>query len=246
MVRLASLPLAPHRASPIYRRTIVAPPAFASRLIVMLKEPVAGRVKTRLAREVGAVRAASFYRTTSSALLARVYHPRRWQTQLAISPDAAVNSRAWRNYSRRRQGSGDLGKRMQRIMDTEPPGPVIVIGTDVPTATATHIAAALKSLGSHDAVFGPSPDGGYWLVGFKRRPRIPRGFASVKWSSRDALAHTLANLSGLSVARIETLADVDEAADLTQVGGALGRTILPATYQKDAQFCGVMSTETMI
>jgi rSAM/selenodomain-associated transferase 1 len=232
MVRLASLPLAPHRASPINRGTIVASPPFASRLVVMVKEPVAGRVKTRLAREVGAVRATSFYRTTSSALLARVYRPSRWHTQLAVAPDAAVTSRAWRNYTRRRQGNGDLGKRMQRILDTEPPGPVVVIGTDVPTVTAAHIAAALKSLGSHDAVFGPSPDGGYWLVGFKRRPRIPRAFASVKWSSRDTLAHTLANLSGLSVARIDILADVDEAGDLAKVGSALGRTILPVTHQK--------------
>lgn len=249
MVRLASLPLAPHRASPINRGTIVASPPFASRLVVMVKEPVAGRVKTRLAREVGTVRATSFYRTTSSALLARVYRPSRWHTHLAVAPDAAVTSRVWRNCTRRRQGNGDLGKRMQRILDTEPPGPVVVIGTDVPTVTATHIAAALKSLGSHDAVFGPSPDGGYWLVGFKRRPRIPRAFASVKWSSRDTLEHTLANLSGLSVARIETLADVDEASDLAQVGNALGRTILPVvchknTQRSDVQLSEVMSTET--
>ena len=246
MVRLASFPLAPYRASPIHRRTIVARPPFASRLVVMVKEPVAGRVKTRLAREVGTVRATSFYRTTSTALLTRVNRPGRWHTQLAVAPDAAVNSRAWHNYSRRRQGNGDLGKRMQRILDTEPPGPVVVIGTDVPTVTATHIAAALKSLGSHDAVFGPSPDGGYWLVGFKRRPRIPRAFASVKWSSRDTLAHTLANLSGLSVACIETLADVDEAGDLAEVGNALGRTILPAVRHKNAKICGVMTTETRI
>ncbi len=102
----------------------------------MVKEPVAGRVKTRLAREVGAVRATSFYRTTSSALLARVYRPSRWHTHLAVAPDAAVTSRAWRNCTRRRQGNGDLGKRMQRILDTEPPGPVVVIGTDVPTVSA--------------------------------------------------------------------------------------------------------------
>jgi len=234
MVRLASLPLAPHRATPIHRRTVVAPPSFASRLVVMVKEPVAGRVKTRLAHEVGTVRATSFYRTTSSALLARVSRPGRWRTQLAVAPDAAVTSRAWNNYSRRRQGEGDLGKRMQRIMDTEPPGPVVVIGTDVPTITATHIAAALRSLGSNDAVFGPSPDGGYWLVGFKRRPRIPRAFALVKWSSRDTLAHTLANLSGLSVACIENLADVDEASDLAKVGNALGRTILPVARHENA------------
>lgn len=228
MVRLASLPLAPHRAKPIRRRAVRATPAFASRLVVMVKEPAVGRVKTRLAREVGAVRAAAFYRTTSAAVLARLGRCGTWRTELGVTPDSAVRSPIWpKSFARRRQGEGDLGRRMQRVMDTAPPGPVVLIGTDVPAIKSAHIQAALKALGSHDAVLGPSPDGGYWLVGLKRRPRIPRAFKSVAWSSREVLEQTLGNLSGLAVARVASLPDVDEARDLVSVGSAVGRIVLP-------------------
>jgi len=194
----------------------------------MVKEPVVGKVKTRLAREVGAVRAAAFYRAASSAVLARIGRRDRWRTELDVTPDRAVSSGIWpRILPRRAQGGGDLGQRMQRVMDTAPPGPVVVVGTDVPSIRSAHIAAALKALGSHDAVFGPSPDGGYWLVGLKRRPRVPRAFHSVTWSSREALEQTLANLSGLSVAHIASLPDVDEARDLRSEQRAVGRIVLP-------------------
>lgn len=194
----------------------------------MVKEPAVGRVKTRLAREVGGVRAASFYRVNSAALLRRVGQTGRWRTELGVTPDRAVASPVWPSaLPRRAQGGGDLGKRMQRVMDSIPPGPVVVIGTDVPAVKPNHIHAALKALGRHDAVVGPSPDGGYWLFGLKRRPRVPRAFGSVAWSSREALTQTLANLSGLSVASIVSLADVDEAQDLNLAGSAVGRIVLP-------------------
>jgi rSAM/selenodomain-associated transferase 1 len=195
----------------------------------MLKEPAVGRVKTRLAREVGAVRAAAFYRTTSRAVLARIGRRGAWRTELGITPDSALASTALpRGFPRRAQGNGDLGERMQRVMDLSPPGPIIVIGTDVPSIKSAHIQSAIKALGTHDAVFGPSPDGGYWLVGLKRRPRVPRAFGHVEWSSSEALEQTLANLSGLNVARIASLPDVDEARDLVSVKGTVGRIVLPA------------------
>jgi rSAM/selenodomain-associated transferase 1 len=198
-------------------------------VIVMVKEPIVGRVKTRLAHEIGAVRATAFYRAASQAVLARVARPGGWRTELGVTPDAAIASAVWpRSFARRAQGNGDLGERMQRVMDKAPPGPVVVIGTDVPLIRSAHIQAALKALGSHDAVLGPSPDGGYWLVGLKRRPRVPRAFKSVEWSSREALEQTLANLSGLSVAKIASLPDVDEARDLASAGSAVGRIVLPA------------------
>ncbi len=228
-MRLASLPLAPHRAKPVRRLALRATAPYAPRLIVMVKEPAAGRVKTRLASEVGAVRAAAFYRATSRAVLARVGRRGGWRTELGVTPDTAIASRALpRGFQRRAQGNGDLGKRMQRVMDISPPGPVVVIGTDVPTVKSEHIQSAIKALGAHDAVFGPSPDGGYWLVGLKRRPRVPRAFASVAWSSPAALEQTLANLSGLNVARVASLPDVDEARDLASVKGTVGRIVLPA------------------
>lgn len=229
MMRLASLPLAPHRARPVRRGALRATAPYAPRLVVMMKEPAVGRVKTRLASEVGAVRAAAFYRATSRAVLARIGRRGSWRTELGVTPDTAVASSALPGgFPRRAQGSGDLGARMQRVMDISPPGPIIVIGTDVPSIRSAHIQSAIKALGTHDAVFGPSPDGGYWLVGLKRCPRVPRAFVSVAWSSPAALEQTLANLSGLNVARIASLPDVDEARDLVSVRGTVGRIVLPA------------------
>ena len=153
----------PTKARAVRRRVVRATAPYASRLIVMVKEPVAGRVKTRLARDLGPVRAAAFYRTTTSAVLKRLGRQGPWRTELGVTPDRAIKSSAWpSSIPRRAQGSGDLGARMQRLIDTAPPGPVLVIGTDVPAIRPEHIGAAVKALGSHDAVVGPSPDGGYW------------------------------------------------------------------------------------
>ncbi len=52
------------------------------------------------------------------------------------------------------------------------PGPVVIIGADIPEITPDHIGRAFAALGRSDAVFGPAADGGYWLVGLKRRPSI--------------------------------------------------------------------------
>jgi glycosyltransferase A (GT-A) superfamily protein (DUF2064 family) len=94
-------------------------------------------------------------------------------------------------------------------------GPVCIIGADIPGVTRAHVWRAFTALGAADAVFGPAPDGGYWLIGMKGvRPPPPGLFQGVRWSSPHALADTLATLPGLRVAMVNTLADVDEAADL--------------------------------
>lgn len=192
----------------------------------MVKEPRAGRVKTRLARGIGVARATQFYRTVTAAVLARVVREREWQTVLAVSPDGARAGRAWpAHLPRVAQGRGDLGRRMQRIMDRMPPGPVAIIGSDVPGLRAHHIRAAFKALGRHDAVLGPAPDGGYWLVGLKRRPRVPRAFRDVRWSSPHALADTERSLKRHCITRIATLADIDEAADWAALGAGAGRRV---------------------
>jgi rSAM/selenodomain-associated transferase 1 len=198
---------------------------------MMVREPVAGRVKTRLARDMGAVRAANFYRHTVAAVMTRIAGP-GWQTLLAVAPDAVCVSRAWpKRFARISQGRGDLGQRMQRILDRLPPGPVVIVGSDVPGITPEHLREAFRTLGAHDAVVGPSPDGGYWLVGLKRRPKVLRAFRNVRWSSRHARADTLANLEGLRIGVIGELADADEAADLARFRGAHGRRVLPPGFE---------------
>jgi glycosyltransferase A (GT-A) superfamily protein (DUF2064 family) len=63
-------------------------------------------------------------------------------------------------------------------------------------------------------VLGPAPDGGYWLIGLKRTPKVLRPFAGVRWSGPHAFADTLANLKGKRVAEAAMLGDVDTEKDL--------------------------------
>ena len=75
------------------------------------------------------------------------------------------------------------------------------------------IAEAFALLGRHDAVLGRALDGGYWLIGLKRSPRVLAPFAHVRWSGPHALDDTLANLKGARVAFAATLGDVDTRED---------------------------------
>lgn len=185
-------------------------------LVVMLKEPVAGRVKTRLGRDIGMTQAAWWFRHQTRALLRRLDDP-RWHLWLAVSPDrAGMQSRFWpAHLPKLPQGAGSLGDRMARQFRILPHGPVCVIGGDIPGVQAQHIERAFRALGSHDAVFGPATDGGYWLVGMKRVKAIPTGmFDGVRWSTEHALSDSFASLGGVRVALTDPLQDVDTIEDL--------------------------------
>ncbi|WP_420561082.1 TIGR04282 family arsenosugar biosynthesis glycosyltransferase [Tepidicaulis sp.] len=184
-------------------------------LVIMSKLPRLGQVKTRLARDIGAVEALRFYKTASAALMRKLGQDPRWQTLLAVAPDSAVDEPGFfpPHLPLVAQGGGDLGARMGHLMRSLAPGPIVMIGGDIPDIESRHIAAAFKALGSHDAVFGPAEDGGYWLVGLKRFPRVPEIFGQVRWSSETTLDDTLANLKGARVALLEALPDIDTGAD---------------------------------
>lgn len=208
--------------------------AWSRRVVVMVREPVAGAVKTRLAYGtdgkpgIGAARATGFYRHTSRNVVERLRRDPRWQTWLAVTPDARAATPAWNaRIPRRPQGHGDLGARMQRVFDTMPPGPVIIIGTDIPQIDPTRIGQAFAALARNDAIFGPADDGGYWLVGLARRTCVPRIFANVRWSTPHTRDDTLANMRNLAVALVDSLDDVDDADGHTRLGAYGTRLILP-------------------
>jgi rSAM/selenodomain-associated transferase 1 len=184
-------------------------------LVVMVKAPVMGRVKTRLAREVGSIEALRFYRSATAALLRRLAFDPRWRTVLAIDPPRACRASHWsRAIARSPQCRGDLGVRMRDQLGRAPHGPVVLIGSDIPGIAPRHVADAFAALRCHDSVFGPAEDGGYWLIGLCAGFRPPGGlFDHVRWSTPHALADTRANLSGRKVAFVATLFDVDDAAD---------------------------------
>ncbi len=187
----------------------------ARHLVIFLRAPRLGRVKSRLAAGIGDVAALRFYRETSAQVLRRLASDRRWRSELWVTPDRDRGAPWPVRVPTRGQGQGDLGVRMARVFAALPPGPAVIIGSDIPDITRAHIAEAFRALGRTEAVFGPAADGGYWLVGLRRRPRVPRGlFAQVRWSSPHALADTLAGLPrGMSVARLALLHDIDDAAD---------------------------------
>ena len=194
----------------------------------MAKRPVAGRVKTRLARAIGVTNATRFYRSTASAVIGRLAGDPRWRTVIAVDPDTAVADRFWPAHVRRQgQGRGDLGVRMRRIFRASRPGPIAIIGTDVPGIRPSHIAAAFAAVGGNDVVFGPADDGGYWLIALHRSPRLLPRFDNVRWSTEFALADTAANFKGLRIGTVDRLSDVDTAADFAAVRGWSGRRVLP-------------------
>lgn len=195
----------------------------------MAKRPVMGRVKRRLARETGEVAALRFYRNCLSQTLLRLAQDGRWRISLAVDPDHAVAEPTWpahRRVALLPQGKGDLGHRMQRLFERLPPGPVIVVGSDIPAIRPAHIAQAFKLLGGVDAVLGETPDGGFWLIGLRRTPKVLRPFAGVRWSSPHALTDTLASLDASRVAFAAVLSDVDTKSDLDQVRDGAQRLIV--------------------
>lgn len=202
--------------------------SYRPRLVVMLKLPQAGRVKTRLGADLGMTTSAWWFRHQSAALLRRLSDP-RWELILAVAPDrTGLMTPIWpAHLPRVAQGRGDLGTRMARLMYGLPKGPVCIIGADIPGITPAHIARAFAALGRDEAVFGPAPDGGFWLTGLKRSAPPPPGlFQNVRWSCEHALADSRASLGGLRTALIDTLQDIDTAEDLHNLAHAAPAPVL--------------------
>lgn len=182
-------------------------------LVLFVRAPALGHGKRRLAGEIGDVAAVRFERSMIALLLRRLTD-QRWQLRIAVTPDGARRrARHWRRgLEVFGQGGGDLGRRMRRALCGAPRGPAVLIGSDIPALAARHVADAFRLLGSHDLIFGPAADGGFWLVGARRRWRLLLPlFERVRWSGPHALADTLAGLPRrITVGFVATLEDVDD------------------------------------
>jgi glycosyltransferase A (GT-A) superfamily protein (DUF2064 family) len=154
-----------------------------------------------------------FERLMIALLLRRLAADRRWRLRIAVTPDKARrHARHWlQGVAVTGQGGGDLGVRMRRALAACPPGPVVLVGGDIPALSTRHVATAFHQLGGCDLVFGPAEDGGFWLIGARRSPRLPPLFDKVRWSSPHALADTLAELPRrVTVGFVDRLEDVDD------------------------------------
>ncbi len=117
----------------------------ARHLVIFAKEPRVGMVKTRLAADIGVVAAWAFYVRTLGAVTRRLSRDRRWHCWLAVTPDRAAGKMGSLAGVSIPQGSGDLGARMARPLDLLPPGPVVIVGTDVPDLGPRHVASGVEN-----------------------------------------------------------------------------------------------------
>lgn len=206
-----------------------------SSLIVIAKEPVAGRVKTRLCPPFTATQAASLARaslldTLDAARRAPVDHrvlvldgaagdwlPQALRDGLVIVP----------------QVPGTLDVRLAAAFATVAridQGPALLIGMDTPQATAELLSKGLTPLttGKADAVFGPAADGGFWSLGLREpEHRRVRGLlVGVPMSRADTgrIQHERLVAAGLRISVLPTLRDIDEAADAWDVAAQIPRS----------------------
>ncbi len=198
---------------------------------VFAKPAVAGRAKTRLASAVGA---------PAAARLARAFFEDTWiatgklpwaRPILATTSHAGLDPPAGAEVWL--QGRGDLGARLTRILRRALRGSAgaIALGADSPGLPGSRLDEARRMLASHDAVLGPSQDGGFYLLGLTRCP--PGLLRFLPWSADDTFERARARLEdrGLSTAILREYFDVDVPADLVRLRRriARGRVSAPRT-----------------
>ena len=186
-------------------------------LLLMVKNPIPGKTKTRLAADVGHDRALEIY-----AELTR--HTREQAsgltgiTRYLYYSDFVDTADAWPSeaYIKLVQVGAGLGERMsvafQRAFDRGHDR-VVIIGSDCPGLTTDLLRESISALARHDLVIGPATDGGYYLLGL-RHPQ-PGLFSNMPWSTDSVAAETLrrARVQALRVKELPTLSDVDRLAD---------------------------------
>jgi rSAM/selenodomain-associated transferase 1 len=183
-------------------------------LIVFLKVPKPGYVKTRLAATLGPDKACEIYCELVEGLLERI---RSFQNvELRIAPDdGIVECVSWLqpHWTIRSQGAGDLGARMSRAFEEaflSGWGRVLAIGSDCPYVGIEQIQDGRDRLNQDSVVLGPARDGGYWMIGTRRY--LPSLFDGIEWSTEKVLAQTKERVEagGESVSLLETLEDIDD------------------------------------
>ncbi len=186
-------------------------------LAVFARVPVLGRVKTRLAREIGEAAALEAYRRLLEYALVAL-QPRQWRASLfADAPGLEALARRFGMTSRRQHGS-QLGMRMANAMQEllQADSRVALVGVDIPLLDADYVSEAFALLREADLVLGPTEDGGYCLIAMKE-PH-PALFEGIAWGAAHVCAGTLAKAEALNlgVRTMKTLWDVDTAADLAR------------------------------
>ena len=191
-------------------------------LLIFIRNPQLGKVKTRLARTVGDAEALRIYRIllekTRQAALGVAAE--RW---LCYSDFADLHD-DWPNadFHKKTQHPGDLGERMEaafREAFAAGARRAVIIGSDCPSLSGAVLQQAFEALDEANFVLGPVPDGGYYLLGMKQLE--PSVFHDIAWSTETVRERTLQKIqaAGLTCALLPVLTDVDTEEDWRAVGG---------------------------
>ena len=192
-------------------------------LVIFVKEPRPGAVKTRLAAAVGPELAARLYRALAEIVLESTAPvPGEYERLVFFDPpDARLAVREWLpGVPLRAQGGGELGERLAAAFGrafARSAKRVAIVGTDAPGLTRATVLRAFGALDEADIVLGPAEDGGYYLIALREpQPELLRG---IDWSTPRVLGQTLERAASvrLTVRHLEPQRDVDTLADLRSV-----------------------------
>jgi rSAM/selenodomain-associated transferase 1 len=187
-------------------------------LIIFVKAPRAGHVKTRIAEAIGPQPACDAYLALVAILIGNLRTLPN--VQVRYSPDDAyLEIPQWVQpaWTTAPQGGGDLGERLKaafRAGFAAGAERIVIIGSDSPDIRREDIESAWEALAHQDAVIGPAEDGGYWLIGL--RSEQPSLFENIPWSSPKVFEATMtcARAAKLSIQTLRQLPDIDTIEDL--------------------------------
>ncbi len=191
------------------------------RLIVFVKLPVKGKVKTRLAKTVGDEAALALYRCFVADILAAVLRT-GFSTLICFHPPharkAVIEWLGDHQWSYLPQVGNNLGERMAAAFRAALRGysRAVLIGSDCPDLPPDLLHEAFENLNTHDAVIGPAGDGGYYLIGFSSASFLQEPFRDMKWGTPTVFEDTMTVLTEFG-ARVHVLPpwnDIDEHSDL--------------------------------
>ena len=187
-------------------------------IIVFARLPINGKVKTRLAKDLGSDFATSFYKVCAEYTFSEILKLEK----IDIAPFLFCSEKAEfeevRNWSENKfryfsQQGNDLGERMFnafKIIFDAGYRNIILVGTDAPDITAELMNDALVLLEKYKCVIGPSNDGGYYLIGFNST--VYNIFNGIEWSTDSVFGETLERLkkSNLSYFVMKKMLDIDK------------------------------------
>ncbi|TFV97741.1 glycosyltransferase [Algoriphagus kandeliae] len=181
-------------------------------IIIFQKNPEKGRVKTRLAADIGEDQALEVYLKLCEICYktCNSYPADKFLFFDSYLPSDIIPGAEGFQYLI--QDAGDLGNKMnealQRILG-KGYEKVVLIGTDCPELTSEHLKQAFEYLEYNDVVLGPALDGGYYLVGVKNK--VPEIFDGIPWSTNEVLKKTIKKCTsiGLSYKSLTELSDLD-------------------------------------